>query len=121
MNTETKPRPAPGSIEERVHSPNGLPLRLGLGWFYLFSLLIALLTAIASLAGILFADLVYPTAEAQGSFLANDVVNLIIGLPILVISMGLARREKLIGLLFWRGAIYYGLYNYVVYRFGVPF
>jgi hypothetical protein len=121
MTTEAKSRPVPDTIEDNGHSPNGLPLRAGLGLFYLLSLLIALLTAVASLSGILFADLVYPTADVQASFLANDLVNLFIGLPILLISMGLALREKLIGLLFWPGAIFYGLYNYLVYLFGVPF
>lgn len=121
MSTETRSTDPPRPIKDHSRSSRGLPLRAGLSLFYLLSLLIALLTAIASLTGILFADLVYPTAEAQRSFVANDVVNLFIGLPILLISMGLALRGKLIGLLFWPGAIFYGLYNYLVYLFGVPF
>jgi hypothetical protein len=59
--------------------------------------------------------------QAQDSDLANDVVNLFIGLPILLGSMWLARRGKLIGLLFWPGALFYGLYNYLAYLFGMPF
>lgn len=98
----------------------GLPLNHSLRWAYLSSLLIALLTAVASIAGILSPDTIYPTAAAQQSFLANDVVNLFIGLPILLLSLWLARRAKLIGLLFWPGALFYGLYNYLVYLFGVP-
>ncbi len=98
-----------------------LPLKYSLRFGYLFSLLIALLTAIASVATLLYPDLIYPTAELQRAFLANDVVNLFIGLPILLISMWLARRKKLIGLLFWPGALVYGLYSYLVYLFGVPF
>ncbi len=121
MTTETKPLQVPDTMEDNVHLPDSLPIRASLRWSYLFSLLIVLLTVIASLAGILFADLFYPTAEAQQAFLANDIANLVIGLPILLISMGLARHEKLIGLLFWPGAIFYGLYNYLVYLFGVPF
>ena len=97
-----------------------MPLKYNLRLAYLFSLLIVLLTALASIAGILFPDFIYPTAEAQHAFLANDVVNLFIGLPILLLSMWLARREKLVGLLFWPGALFYGLYNYLVYLFGVP-
>jgi hypothetical protein len=121
MSIEAKPTHLVKATKDRRHPPAGLPLRAGLGFFYLLSLLIALLTAIASLTGILYADVIYPTAELQQSFVANDVVNLFIGLPILLISMGLALREKLIGLLFWPGAIFYGLYNYLIYLFGMQF
>jgi len=51
----------------------------------------------------------------------TDVVNLVIGLPILLGSMWLARRGKLIGLLCWPGALSYVLYIYIVYVIGVPF
>jgi hypothetical protein len=113
--------PETGAHEERSDfSSSKLMLKNSLRWAYLFSLLIALLTAIASVAGLLDSDLIYPSAAAQRSFLANDVVNLFIGLPILLVSMWLTRREKLTGLLFWPGALFYGLYNYLVYLFGVP-
>ncbi len=99
----------------------GLPLKYNLRWVYLLSLLIVLLTAIASITALLFPDRIYPTAELRQSFLANDVVNLFVGLPILLVSMWLTRREKLVGLLFWPGALFYGLYNYLVTLFGTPF
>jgi hypothetical protein len=44
----------------------------------------------------------------------------VIGLPILLGSMWLARQGKLIGLLFWPGALFYGLCNYLVSLFGMP-
>ncbi len=88
---------------------------------YLFSLLIVLLTGIAAIAGILYPNKIYPTEELRQSFLANDVVTLFIVLPILLISMWLARRGKLIGQLFWPGALFYGLYNYCAYLFAGPF
>ena len=116
MSTKTLPTGLPQPAEAHI----GLPLNVSLRWAYLSSLLVALLTAVASIAGILTPDTIYPTAAAQQSFLANDVVNLFIGLPILLLSMWLARRETLIGLLFWPGALFYGLYNYLVYLFGVP-
>jgi hypothetical protein len=37
---------------------------------------------------------------------ANNVGNLVIGLAILLGAMGLARRGRLIGLLFWPGALF---------------
>ncbi len=87
---------------------------------YLSSLIIALLLGVASVAGILLPNDIYPSAELQQAFIANDVVNLFIGLPILLGSMWAARRGKLIGLLFWPGALFYGLYNYLVYLLAIP-
>lgn len=97
-----------------------LPVRNNLKLGYLFSLLIVVLTGIAAIAGIMFADKIYPTTEVGQSFLTNDIVTLFIGLPILLISMWLTHRGKLIGLLFWPGAIFYGLYNYTIYLISSP-
>lgn len=97
------------------------PLRQDLRWLYIFSLLIVVFTAVAAAAGILYADRLYPTEEMRQNALANDVLTLIIGLPIIGISLWLTWRGKLIGLLIWPGAILYGLYNYLIYLFGITF
>jgi hypothetical protein len=100
---------------------SNLPINYGLRLITLSSLAIALLTAVASIASLVYQDDIYPTEALRTSFLANDVVNLFIGLPILLLSMGLAGRGKVVGLLFWPGALFYGLYNYLAYLFGMPF
>jgi hypothetical protein len=51
---------------------------------------------------------------------ATDVTILFIGLPMLLGSMWLTWRGKLIGLLFWPGALFFVLYNYIVYIFAMP-
>ena len=84
------------------------------------SLVIAFLVAGLSIAGLLFQDVIYPTEELKRSFVANDLVNLLIGLPILLGSMWLARRGKLIGLLFWPGALFFVVYNAIAYVFALP-
>lgn len=106
--------------QEQINPVSKLPVRNNLKAGYLVSALIALCTAIAAIAGILYPDQIYPTTEARQAFIANDVVTLFIGLPILIISMWLTYKGKLIGLLFWPGAIFYGLYNYIIYLFGAP-
>ena len=98
----------------------GLPIRRDLTLSYALSLAIAILMAVASVAGLLRRDVIYPTDELLRSFVPNDVVNILIGLPILLGSLWLARRDKLIGLLFWPGALFYVLYNYMVYVFAMP-
>lgn len=88
---------------------------------YALSLVITLLMAGLSLGGLLYQSSLYPTGEMRQSFVANDVVNLFIGLPILLGSIWLTRRGNLVGLLFWPGALLYVLYNYIAYVFGIPF
>jgi hypothetical protein len=76
--------------------------------------------AIASLAGLLFQSSIYPTDELVESFVPNDVVNFVVGVPILLASMWLARRDRLLGLLFWPGALFYVFYTYLVYVLSMP-
>jgi hypothetical protein len=97
-----------------------LPIKHSLNLYYGVSLLIALLMFVASLAGLLYPQIVYPSDELRQAFIPNDLVNLLIGLPILLLSMWLAWRGKLVGLLFWPGALFYVFYTYVVYVFSMP-
>jgi hypothetical protein len=97
-----------------------LPIRRNLTVAYALSLVITLLMTAASIAGILYRTVIYPTDELFQTFMPNDVVNLVIGVPTLLGSMWLARRGLLIGLLFWPGALLYVLYNYLAYVFAMP-
>ena len=97
-----------------------LPINRSLTLTYAFSLIIAILMAAASVAGLMCRSIIYPTDELLRTFMSNDVVNLFIGLPILLGSMWLARRGRLIGLLCWPGALLFVLYNYIVYVFAMP-
>ena len=97
-----------------------LPTRRSLGQIYALSTLIALLMAAASVSGLLYGDVLYPTDALYQSFVPTDVVNLLVGLPILLGAMALARRGKLVGLLLWPGALLFVLYNYLVYLLAMP-
>jgi hypothetical protein len=83
--------------------------------------LIAILTSVVSVSGLLYRDIFYPSEEFIQTFVPNDVVNLCIGLPILLGSMWATRRAKLVGLLFWAGAIFFVVYNSIAYAFSLPF
>jgi hypothetical protein len=90
-------------------------------------LVIALLVTAASLVSLLYPDRIYPTVAARQSFLPNDLVNLLLGVPALLGSMALAGRKKhpdapvgrlngrLTGLLLWPGALLYVTYNAIAY------
>ncbi len=98
-----------------------LPLKGDLRKAYTLSSVVAALMVAASLAGLFLQTTIYPTDELRQSFVPNDVVNLFIGLPILLGSMWLTKRGKLIGLLFWPGALFYITYNFAAYAVAMPF
>jgi len=101
--------------------PAGLPLRSDLAGAYLGSILVAVLMALASAAGLLYRTTIYPTNDLLLSFVPSDVFNLAVGLPVLLGTMWLARRGSLSGLLSLPGALFYVLYMYVPYLIAVPF
>jgi hypothetical protein len=76
--------------------------------------------AAASVAGLIFGADVYPAEDLRQSFVPTDVANLFIGVPILLGSMWLAQRSRLIGLLLWPGALFFVLYTYLVYVLAMP-
>ena len=76
--------------------------------------------ATASIAGILFRNEIYLTEEIVNAFVPNDVVNLLVGLPTMIISLSLTRKERFLGLLFWPGPLLYIIYNYLIYVLAMP-
>lgn len=99
---------------------SGLPIKRNLKLTYIVSIIIAILMTGSSIMGLLFRDQMYPSEEFVLSFVPNDIVNLVIGLPILLVSMWLTSRKKLVGLLFWPGALFFVLYNSLIYVFALP-
>ena len=87
---------------------------------YLISGIIALIMCVASVAGILYGNDIYPSSQVSSN-IGTDALNLVVGLPILLGSMWFARRGSLNGLLIWPGALFYILYVYTFYVLGVPF
>jgi hypothetical protein len=57
--------------------------------------------AIASSLSLLLPEAFYPNQTQQLTFLTNDAVNLIIGLPLLGLSLWFVKKNKLIGLIIW--------------------
>ncbi len=105
---------------DKVASWANLPLSGALTFAFIGSWVIASLMTVASVGGLLYPERCYPTETLRRSLMVTDVVNLVVGLPVLLGSMWLVRRGKLLGLLFWPGALFYVLYHYIVYTFGLP-
>jgi hypothetical protein len=105
-----------------IYSKNGkpFPIKRPLIDAVNLSRIVAVLMAATSLLGLLFPSAVYATPVLQQSYLTNDVVNILIGLPVLLGSIWFSRRGSLLGLLLWPGALLYVVYNYLAYAFGNP-
>lgn len=97
-----------------------LPLRRTHTPAWVLSIVVAILIGVLSLAGLIFSEDVYPAEDLMRSFMTNDAINLVLGLPILLIPMWLTQRGSLTALLCWPGALLYNLYNYTAYIFGIP-
>jgi hypothetical protein len=97
-----------------------LLIKHNLTLMYIASLSITALIMLASLLGIIAPTKLYSSGDKFESFFYNDITNLIINIPILILSIWLCWREKLIGLLLLPGALIYSLYNYTIYLFGLP-
>jgi hypothetical protein len=97
--------------------------RYDLNLAYAASLLVAIVMTIVSVAGLVDWGRVYPAIEAKmlPLFVGQDALNIVVGLPILLGSMSLARRGSLIGLLLWPGALFYVAYDYGYYVLGAPY
>ncbi|MFL7867270.1 MAG: hypothetical protein AB8I58_00500 [Anaerolineales bacterium] len=98
-----------------------LPIKRNLSLAFVLSFLVTALMTAVSLGGLLFPSLIYPSDELRQAFLANDLANFLVGIPILLACMWLTKRGKLIGLLCWPGALLYTFYNYIAYVVGMPF
>ena len=114
---------------------NALPIKRDLTLAYRLSLAVAVLMAGASAAGIVLGSaglygadprLALGVIEAEAGLLlpgllGQDLLNLVVGAPLLLGSMWLARSGLLMGLLLWPGVLFYTLYWYVLYLVGAPF
>lgn len=94
---------------------------------YVTSGIIILLLIAASAAGLRRPAEIYPTIALRKNAMPNDAVNLIVGLPTLLLPMWLARRNnpneksRLLGQRFWPGALFFVTYNAAAYTFNLPF
>jgi hypothetical protein len=88
---------------------------------FTISRVLILLFVLLSLSGLVFPRVIYPDEDLRLSFLPNDFVNLLVGLPMLTWSCILTRKKRLLGILCYPGALFYSTYVYATYLLGMPF
>ncbi len=85
---------------------------------YILSVTLAALMVVQSMLGRIFPEQYRDVEWIRLTWFGNDWVTLVIGAPLLVASLLLARRGSIRGLLLWLGMLGYGAYNYAYYMLG---
>jgi hypothetical protein len=87
---------------------------------YVLSVIVAVLAATASVVGLSFQAAVYRDKSWLAMAFGNDLVTLVVAVPVLVGALIFSARGSVRGRMVWLGALYYMLYNYAFYVFGLP-
>lgn len=97
-----------------------VPIKNKLTFAYALSSLLAMLLIVSSVAGLLYGSRgfydSYPASLA--GLVGQDVVTLVAGIPLLLISMWLTAQGSMRGLFLWMGALFYFAYSYYFYVIG---
>ena len=88
---------------------------------YLLSVIIAVLATVASAGGLFLDDLYRDNDFVTTLWGGNDLVTLVVAVPLLVGALILSRRGSYRALLVWLAMLNYMLYNFAFYLFGAAF
>lgn len=88
---------------------------------YVLSAIIAILAIVASAGGLFIADLYQDNTFIASAWKGNDLVILVVAVPMLVAALILSMRGSQRAHLVWLGMLDYTLYNYAYYLFGAAF
>lgn len=91
------------------------------GTAWVFSWIVAVLAVVAAGVGVLWPGVYRDNPLVTAAWLGNDLVTLLVAVPVLVTAMLLARAGSRRGLLVWMGMLLYALYNFQFYLFGAAF
>lgn len=83
------------------------------------SIVVAVLAATVSTVGLGF-PAVYGSNWAGGTSLGNDLVTLVVAVPVLAVAIIYSARGSVRARMVRLGALYYMFYNYAFYVFGIP-
>jgi len=88
---------------------------------FILTTIIAVLAMVAPAGGLLLDGLYRDNLFVTSAWQGNDLVTLIIAVPVLVGALLFSRRGSRRALLVWMGVLDYMLYNYAFYLFGAAF
>jgi hypothetical protein len=113
--------PRPALPDEKSGQLAGV-VRRGAGTpAYGLSVMVAVLAAIASAGGLFLPELYRDSDFIRTAWFGNDLVTLLLVVPMLAVALYLARRGSGRAQLVWMGLLGYMVYNYAFYLFGAVF
>ncbi len=107
-------------VKQSTFPSQDLPLEGNKSLVWNLSIAVAVLMTLISGLGFLLSNVFYPTPGLLENYLANDIVNILLGLPLFIAALVLIRKGMLLGLLLLPGALVYVIYNYIGYLLGRP-
>lgn len=110
------------AVNSRVTGASSEPVTLSVLWAWL-AFLVAIFAAASSVVGLLGAGRVYgkETDALADAAIAQDIVTLLVVVPVLVFLSVRARRGSLPAFLCLPGVLAFTVYNYVIYTFSIQF
>jgi hypothetical protein len=88
---------------------------------FVLSVITAILMAAASAGGLFIGGLYQDNLLVASGWIGNDLVTLVLAVPLLALSLVFSRRGFHRATLVWLGLLFYTLYNYAFYLFGAAF
>jgi len=88
---------------------------------FILSIIIVILMFIAAIGGLFAGELYQDNPQVRSGWLGNDLITLVLALPLLIASMVYSRQGSQRWQLVWFGMLFFALYNYSFYLFGAAF
>ena len=88
---------------------------------YILSIMIALFAIVTSVGGILFENVYRDNKLIITVMKANDIVTLFIVVPLMVACIFFDIKKSYRARLIWIGTLFYMMYNFIFYMYGVAF
>ncbi len=85
------------------------------------SVILAFFAIIASVGGLTWSELYRDSESIKAVWFVNDLITLILAVPLLLVAMIYSLKDSLKAQLVWIGSLWYLLYNYVFYLYGAQF
>ena len=92
-----------------------------LGSAHILTVIIAILAIVASAGGLFIDGLYRDNLLVTSGWYGNDLVTLMVAVPLLVVALIFSMRGSQRAHLVWLGMLDYMLYNYAFYLFGTAF
>ncbi len=88
---------------------------------FILSIIIIVLAIITSVGGIFMEDLYQDNAYSQSVGLGNDLVTLVVVIPLMIGALFFTMKGSYKGQLLWLSSLFYMFYNYMFYLFACAF